>query len=82
MTPELDERLMVMMDGLPWVTHFLETVELIEHGHRILPTIEERIAAAYQHLELACSFKGETVAIREMRKHLACTGHARCCPHP
>lgn len=56
--------------GNPFI--FRETVELIEHGRRIpLPTIEERIAAAYQHLELVCSFKGETVAIREMRKHLA-----------
>ena len=56
--------------GNPFI--FRETVELVEHGRRILPpTIEERIAAAYQHLELACSFKGETVAVREMRKHLA-----------
>jgi tRNA-dihydrouridine synthase B len=56
--------------GNPFI--FKETVELLEHGRRIpSPTIEERIAAAYQHLELACSFKGETVAIREMRKHLA-----------
>jgi tRNA-dihydrouridine synthase B len=56
--------------GNPFI--FRETVELVEHGCRIPPpTIEERIAAAYQHLELACSFKGETVAIREMRKHLA-----------
>jgi tRNA-dihydrouridine synthase B len=56
--------------GNPFI--FRETVELIEHGRRIPPpTTEERIAAAYQHLELVCSFKGETVAIREMRKHLA-----------
>ncbi len=56
--------------GNPFI--FRETAELLEHGHRISPpTIEERIAAAYQHLELACSYKGETVAIREMRKHLA-----------
>lgn len=56
--------------GNPFI--FRETVELLEHGRRIPPpTIEERIAAAYKHLELACSYKGETVAIREMRKHLA-----------
>ena len=56
--------------GNPFI--FKETVELIERGRRIPPpSTEERIAVAYQHLELACSFKGETVAIREMRKHLA-----------
>ncbi len=56
--------------GNPFI--FRETVELVEHGRRISPpTIKERIVAAYQHLELACSYKGETVAIREMRKHLA-----------
>lgn len=56
--------------GNPFI--FRETVELLEDGHRISPpTIEQRIAAAYQHLELACSFKGEAIAIRQMRKHLA-----------
>ncbi len=56
--------------GNPFI--FRETVELVEYGHHISPpTIKERIVAAYQHMELACSFKGETVAIREMRKHLA-----------
>jgi len=56
--------------GNPFI--FRETVELVEHGRHIPPpTIEERIAVASKHLELACSFKGETVAVREMRKHLA-----------
>lgn len=56
--------------GNPFI--FRETVELLENGrHLPPPTTEERIAAARKHLELICSFKGETVGIREMRKHLA-----------
>lgn len=56
--------------GNPFI--FQQIVELIEKGHKIpLPTIEERINAALEHLELACYYKGEALATREMRKHLA-----------
>lgn len=56
--------------GNPFI--FKETTELLEKGkHLPPPAIEERIAAAHKHLDLACSFKNEAVAIREMRKHLA-----------
>ena len=56
--------------GNPFI--FRETVELLENGrYTPPPTPEERIATASKHLELVCSFKGENVGVREMRKHLA-----------
>lgn len=56
--------------GNPFI--FRECVELIENGVRIpSPSIEERIAVASRHLDLACQYKGEGVATREMRKHIA-----------
>ncbi len=56
--------------GNPFI--FQAAVELIENGRKIeIPSMEIRIAAAIKHLELACTFKGEAVAAREMRKHLA-----------
>ncbi|MDD3269208.1 MAG: tRNA dihydrouridine synthase DusB [Syntrophomonadaceae bacterium] len=51
---------------------FRETVELLENGRQIpQATVRERIDTAVRHLQLACQFKGEAVATREMRKHLA-----------
>lgn len=51
---------------------FRETAELIENGRHIPPAmVRERIDTAVKHLQLACRFKGEIVAAREMRKHLA-----------
>ncbi|MEN6347912.1 MAG: tRNA dihydrouridine synthase DusB [Syntrophomonas sp.] len=56
--------------GNPFIFH--ETVELLENGREAeSPTLEERLETAKKHLELACRFKGEAVAAREMRKHLA-----------
>ncbi len=56
--------------GNPFI--FREAVELVENGKRIPPpSMEERIQIAVKHLDLACSFKGETVAVREMRKHFS-----------
>lgn len=51
---------------------FRETVALIEHGETIAPpTVKERITTAIHHLDLCIEFKGEPVAVREMRKHLS-----------
>lgn len=56
--------------GNPFI--FEAAVELIEKGRIIEPpSIETRLAAATEHLKLAGQFKGEAVATREMRKHLA-----------
>lgn len=49
-----------------------ETVQLLTNGLVIPPpTAKERIDTAIRHLELAIEFKGEWVAVREMRKQLA-----------
>ncbi len=56
--------------GNPFI--FREAVELAENGKRIAPpTIQERMQIAIRHLDLACQFKGEALAVREMRKHFA-----------
>ena len=36
------------------------------------PNIQERLNVMLEHLNLAIEEKGENIAIREMRKHLAC----------
>ncbi len=49
-----------------------ETVELLSRGQSLPPpTQAERIETALRHLELAIEYKGEWVAVREMRKQLA-----------
>lgn len=57
--------------GNPWifrkVIHFLKTGEKLEG-----PTNEERLKIIEEHIDLAVKEKGENVAIKEMRKHLAC----------
>lgn len=56
--------------GNPFI--FRETVALLERGEVLPPpTIEERMAIAIKHMDLAIADKGETVAIREMRKHIS-----------
>jgi tRNA-dihydrouridine synthase B len=46
--------------------HYLKTGELLPG-----PTNGERIATALRHFDLLVRFKGENVAVREMRKHAA-----------
>lgn len=56
--------------GNPFI--FREAVELIKNGiHLPPPEPGKRIAAALNHLDLSCRFKGEAVAVREMRKHFS-----------
>jgi nifR3 family TIM-barrel protein len=56
--------------GNPFI--FRETVELLENGKTVSPPdSRERMRIALKHLDLACQFKGEKVAVREMRKHLS-----------
>lgn len=56
--------------GDPWifrrVTHFLDTGELLP-----LPSPREKLEMAIRHLQMAVDFKGETRAVREMRKPIA-----------
>lgn len=56
--------------GNPFIIR--ETVALLEHDHKIaapLPT--EKINVAIRHLDLAIQNKGESIAVREMRKHIS-----------
>lgn len=54
--------------GYPWVfneiKHFFETGEKLDG-----PTIQERVEAARQHFEMAIEWKGETLGIKETRRH-------------
>ncbi|MFZ5817029.1 MAG: tRNA dihydrouridine synthase DusB [Bacillota bacterium] len=56
--------------GNPWVfrrtLHYLETGELLPE-----PGARERVDMALRHLEMMIAFKGEYLAVREMRKHAA-----------
>lgn len=56
--------------GNPWIfkqiAHFLETGEELP-----APSAEERIQVCLRHMDLLVDFKGETIGIREMRKHAA-----------
>jgi tRNA-dihydrouridine synthase len=54
--------------GYPWIfkeiKHFMATGE-----HLDPPTLSERANAAQRHLELSVDWKGEKLAIAEMRRH-------------
>ncbi len=54
--------------GYPWIfneiKHFLKTGEKLSP-----PTLEERVAAASQHFEMAVEWKGERTGIHETRRH-------------
>jgi tRNA-dihydrouridine synthase B len=56
--------------GNPWIIK--ETLKLLKEGKNISPpNYEDRINMALNHLELLIKLKGEKIAIREMRKHIA-----------
>ena len=54
--------------GYPWifreVKHFFETGEILE-----LPTTQERVNAARQHLKNSINWKGTKLGVLEMRRH-------------
>lgn len=55
--------------GNPWLIS--RTVHYLQGKEVNLPTLRERINGAIKHLDLTISLKGETIGVREMRKHLA-----------
>ncbi|MDD2201792.1 MAG: tRNA dihydrouridine synthase DusB [Firmicutes bacterium] len=56
--------------GNPWI--FQECLHYLNTGdHMPEPELRERVSMALRHLDDAVEFKGEGVAVREMRKHLA-----------
>lgn len=56
--------------GNPWI--FKSILEYLENG-KLLPEpgINDKINMALKHLKLSKEYKGEYVAVREMRKHIA-----------
>ncbi len=64
--------------GYPWffkeVKHYFKTGE-----HLAPPTIEERVAAARRHLEMAIDWKGEKLGVFETRRHY--TNYFKGVPH-
>lgn len=54
--------------GYPWVfneiKHFART-----GNHLAKPTVEDRVNAAIQHLDMSVKWKGETLGIAEMKRH-------------
>jgi len=56
--------------GNPWLfrrcRHYLETGEILPE-----PTAQERIELALRHTREMIAYKGEHIALREMRKHIA-----------
>lgn len=56
--------------GNPWL--FRRTAHLLKNGENLPgPNRFEKIAMAVRHLLIAIEFKGESRAVREMRKHIA-----------
>ena len=56
--------------GNPFI--FQQTVQILEKGgDAAIPSPAQRMAMARRQLALAVIFKGETTAVKEMRKHLA-----------
>ncbi len=55
--------------GNPWI--FSQIAALMEKREAIMPTIEEKMLQAVEHIEMLCSLKGEYIGIREARKHAA-----------
>lgn len=57
--------------GNPWafrnIKHYLETGEKLEQ-----PSQKEKLEIMIKHIDLAVKDKGQNVAVKEMRKHLAC----------
>lgn len=59
--------------GNPWL--FREALALLEGRETAPPTPAERLTVALRHLELIIATAGESVALREMRKHLSWYSH-------
>lgn len=56
--------------GYPWI--FREIKHFFETGERLAPpTVQERVAAARQHLQDSLAWKGPKLGVLEMRRHYA-----------
>lgn len=55
--------------GNPWI--FKQAEALIEGRDMYIPTMEQKMTTAVEHISLLCQLKGEYIGIREARKHAA-----------
>jgi nifR3 family TIM-barrel protein len=56
--------------GAPWV--FREIDAYLTRGERLKPPeLDEKMDVMLRHIKLACEYKGEAIAMREARKHVA-----------
>lgn len=66
--------------GNPWLVR--QNIQVLSGEEPYFPSMEEKVAMAKRHLRLACEFKGERIAVREMRKQLAWyIKNGRCAAH-
>lgn len=56
--------------GAPWLFSQVRDF-LLEGKFTPQPSLEEKLTIMCRHIELACSYKGEFMALREARKHVA-----------
>ncbi|MBQ8276796.1 MAG: tRNA dihydrouridine synthase DusB [Clostridia bacterium] len=61
--------------GNPWL--FAELAAALEGREFAPPSTEERVAVAAEHLRLLVADKGESIGVREARKHMAWYIHSR-----
>ncbi len=54
--------------GNPWI--FSQAKALFRGGEACLPSLSQRVETAVRHARMMAAWKGEKVAVREMRKHV------------
>lgn len=55
--------------GNPWI--FEQAAAILKGEDYYVPTCEEKMGEAIEHIEMLCTLKGEYIGIREARKHAA-----------
>ena len=57
-------------DGNPWLFQQLKAV-LAGESCPASPSLDERLNLAAEHLDMLIAFKGETISVKEMRRHIS-----------
>lgn len=55
--------------GNPWI--FKRILNLLNDKEDILPTVDDRVDMAIRQLKMTCEHKGDSVGVKEMRKHIS-----------
>ena len=61
-----------LLCGKPWIFKQIIDFITLERYDKDYPDNDEKLKIILEHLTLEINEKGEDVAIKEMRKHLAC----------